>query len=1179
MARRGPSHDSQDSLKENNGVVDAVTAHTKTNERVARGKRAAMRDHIDADDDAERDAEAEEDAQGEDDDEDEEDQDQGEDPSRRKRARVNTEGDSLATGSVPKVEKRRQTLPRDTDGFIPGSIVRIQLQNFLTYDWVEFRPGPHLNMIFGPNGTGKSSIACAICLGLNFSPALLARAPDLSSYVKNEKTEGYIEIELKGMKGKGNLVIRRNLQRGSKSAPFTLNGKSASGKEVSARMAELNVQVGNLCTFLPQDRVAEFARMTPQELLKQTQLAAGNEHLTAWHQTLISSGKELRREQELVDADKDQLKTMEDRNANLERDVRRYEERRALEQQIELLEFIVPIKEYYEAREKYRIMKPQQREALRNLRKLEARNKPYLDMLKALEVELKDREKQREALKQATKKKFKQMSGKWEENERLEHEAENIKNHLDGLKQREKNRVANIKKQEKLIADCEATLANPPQIEDLDDLNKQLRELLQNNHSTRQRQSELQEKQRENVNKSSRCRHEIEQISRSLHQLDSQSHQKLQALKNQDRDGGDVVEWLRNNKDKFRMEIFEPAVLCMTVPNRAYADAVEACFGGSQLKTFVAQCDEDYRLLNRLCVDTPEAIGRKARINTWYKAKDESRLTPPPASREELQTLGFDGYALDFVDCPEGLKWFLQSDVRLHRAAIALKSNVNISHASDMAARSGGASYIVQRVLYNVSRSKYGKRLPQTVTRAVNQARHFTAATVDPQIRRNLQRQLAEAQEHLKLVEEEERELSNADKEIQAAHKAYKEAHDSLNTRKNKVQDMQRTLQRVQVTLDGHRKKLDTLLTAKPPDVERNNCKQQLLTLASRRVAIVRDYVALMRAAIKEQEQATRAGLEYLQVAANKAALELLCKEQKDQLAEADNHARHIHAQFKAAKDESKRKLEASRAKFAEMDADVQERFQAMESAGEIEAKSAEEWEADLQQRREELDMNMNTNGNVVELYNKRKAEIETLTETIEEREKRILRIEQSIGTARENWQPALEKLVDSIGEKFSRAFDRIGCAGEIRIREDEDYDKWAIDIMVKFRDHEKLQLLTGERQSGGERSLTTILYLMSLTEEARAPFSLVDEINQGMDQRAERAVHNSLVEVTCRPESGQYFLITPKLLPDLNYHERMKILCVNNGEWLPEEKGLGNMMGLIDHYVRARQGRANASA
>ena len=87
--------------------------------------------------------------------------------------------------------------------------------------------------------------------------------------------------------------------------------------------------------------------------------------------------------------------------------------------------------------------------------------------------------------------------------------------------------------------------------------------------------------------------------------------------------------------------------------------------------------------------------------------------------------------------------------------------------------------------------------------------------------------------------------------------------------------------------------------------------------------------------------------------------------------------------------------------------------------------------------------------------------------------------------------------LVDSIGEKFSSAFDRIGCAGEIKIAQHEDYDKWAIDILVKFRDDEKLQLLTAERQSGGERSLTTILYLMSLTEHARAPFSLVDEINQ----------------------------------------------------------------------------------
>ena len=76
----------------------------------------------------------------------------------------------------------------------------------------------------------------------------------------------------------------------------------------------------------------------------------------------------------------------------------------------------------------------------------------------------------------------------------------------------------------------------------------------------------------------------------------------------------------------------------------------------------------------------------------------------------------------------------------------------------------------------------------------------------------------------------------------------------------------------------------------------------------------------------------------------------------------------------------------------------------------------------------------------------------------------------------------------------------------------------------------------------------------MSLTEEARAPFSLVDEINQGMDQRAERAVHNSLVEVTCKPDSGQYFLITPKLLSGLEYHPNMKVHCIASGEYMPED-------------------------
>jgi hypothetical protein len=67
-----------------------------------------------------------------------------------------------------------------TDGWTRGQIFRIRLHNFLTFDDVELYPSPKLNVIVGPNGTGKSSIVCAICIGLGGRPTILGRAKEVS---------------------------------------------------------------------------------------------------------------------------------------------------------------------------------------------------------------------------------------------------------------------------------------------------------------------------------------------------------------------------------------------------------------------------------------------------------------------------------------------------------------------------------------------------------------------------------------------------------------------------------------------------------------------------------------------------------------------------------------------------------------------------------------------------------------------------------------------------------------------------------------------------------------------------------------------------------------------------------------------------------------------------------------
>ncbi|CAK5274139.1 unnamed protein product [Mycena citricolor] len=238
---------------------------------------------------------------------------------------------------APPSRVRVKTLPRDVDGYIPGSIVRINLRNFVTYDAVEFCPGPYLNMILGPNGTGKSSIACAICLGLNWSPAILGRANDLNEFVKINTQEGHIEIELKGPAGEPNLVIRRNITSRAKSSTFTLNGKAATGGEVSAKVAKLNVQVGNLCSFLPQDKVSSFAAMSPVELLRETENAAGDERLKSWHDTLNDAGKELKLVSTTITEETTTMETMKTRNEGIQRDVQRYRERKKIEHEVDTI--------------------------------------------------------------------------------------------------------------------------------------------------------------------------------------------------------------------------------------------------------------------------------------------------------------------------------------------------------------------------------------------------------------------------------------------------------------------------------------------------------------------------------------------------------------------------------------------------------------------------------------------------------------------------------------------------------------------------------------------------------------------------------------------------------------------------------------------------------------------------
>ncbi|KAG9654490.1 structural maintenance of chromosomes 5 smc5, partial [Aureobasidium melanogenum] len=216
-----------------------------------------------------------------------------------------------------------------------------------------------------------------------------------------------------------------------------------------------------------------------------------------------------------------------------------------------------------------------------------------------------------------------------------------------------------------------------------------------------------------------------------------------------------------------------------------------------------------------------------------------------------------------------------------------------------------------------------------------------------------------------------------------------------------------------------------------------------------------------------------------------------------------------------------------------------------------------DEYEAEIDSTKARLEMVDGGNPQILHEFEKRAGDIEKAKHKLEKIENDLVELQQNINEVRQKWEPELDQLIGQISDAFSENFAKINCAGQVEVyKEDDDFNKWAIQIQVKFRENEQLSVLDSHRQSGGERAVSTIFYLMALQSLARAPFRVVDEINQGMDPRNERMVHSRMVDIACAEHTSQYFLITPKLLPNLAYHPNMKVHCIASGEYMPDDQG-----------------------
>jgi chromosome segregation protein len=141
-------------------------------------------------------------------------------------------------------------------------------------------------------------------------------------------------------------------------------------------------------------------------------------------------------------------------------------------------------------------------------------------------------------------------------------------------------------------------------------------------------------------------------------------------------------------------------------------------------------------------------------------------------------------------------------------------------------------------------------------------------------------------------------------------------------------------------------------------------------------------------------------------------------------------------------------------------------------------------------------------------------------------------------------WRRKLEEIVEEINKTYSEILSLADANGRVRLINMEDIEEAGLELLVGFRGATP-SVLDALTQSGGERSVCTMAFLLALQRHIKSPFRAVDEFDVHMDPRNRELITRMLVSISQQDSSNQYIVITPSQLTELS--ERAHVILVQN--------------------------------
>ncbi|SGZ48932.1 CIC11C00000005801 [Sungouiella intermedia] len=1051
--------------------------------------------------------------------------------------------------------KRRKVAVSDTstlkdEVFRPGNIVSLRIWNFTTYSYGEFKLSPTLNMIIGPNGTGKSTFVAAVCLGLGGKVDLIKRKT-MDSMIKSGEKESTIQITLKNDPGKPNLVIERTFFIKQTKSVWKVDGTSSDVNQVRLLVKSFNIQLDNLCHFLPQERVAEFASLSPERLLLETERTIGDNTLLEKHQLLIEL------DSNWVDLSK-KIGTLEETISGLEADItkfeneaRKYQEYEDKTKEIGYHRKLLPYAKLQDIKEQMKSLKAVRDAAKKALQDFSANAIPLENHYKACKEEIKLLDQEITVLSSTVR----LLNTKCEKASRdaadTQQKSEELKNQITSLYSRSKNQKAELEKTVSEKEDMERRLSRMEEVDE-DEVSR----------LSGERQVKHDEKVRIEEEYDA-TKFEMNALRRDLDVSETRFRDERKKLENNDR-----LEILSRQGTRYRRELMEnaynahillrkekknlgvryheaPIVSCH-VTHQKYAKYFEKVVDNNSLFALFFDNEDQYQ---KVSAAIPKNMNIPMRV-----VPNAPLQQPMPV--EKLKQLGFDGYLSDFITGPDTVIRGLKHRSFLHCIPVALKPVDQNTINKLLEPRSDGKTpflkFVVENNLFMVGRSRYGSRQIFYQTEHIGEAQLMGSEGLTEDVKKDIQKRLFDLKARMDELKQSKTNLEEKKKQQQDSLIGIDEELKKLDIESRALRKKKEAKTKLEDTIRHTESRIQQLSVSANQDNKDKIEKTEVALLDkyfefSELQSQIANYTEELVATTLQQKQKEllRQQLENKSLAFQSLMLEL--DQKKVDLQEKYKEAKSKYDEYKKGDTAREIRQQNLTEEEREVVRKLAEDYLAQNRLSELYVLNK------IEQLEDDISVLSNVDGGSLELLKSKRSELEIAERQLPDFKRKKEDLKERMENISVPWERELEDMVNKISSSFQKNFITVASDGQVEMVKLERYKDWKLEILVKFRENSELKVLDHQSQSGGERAVSTIFFIMSLQGLTNAPIRIVDEINQGMDPKNEKMAHKYLVHTACSEGLSQYFLVTPKLLTGLYYHPGMAIHCIFTGPLLKE--------------------------